>query len=106
MFVEYLIFSSNENLPDSIKEERKQSKKPDSKTRSRLRSSTIASTMIIASTTDEEEISKELEKTATILSSSRLAGTYGVGIKAVTCITAGQGEIERGEGQKKGGRHF
>ena len=62
--------------------------------------------MIIASTTDEEERSKELEKTATILSSSRLAGTYGVGIKAVTCITAGQGEIERGEGQKKGGRQM
>ena len=27
-----------------------------------------------------------------------------MGIKAVTCITTGQGEIGRGEGQKKGGK--
>ena len=27
-----------------------------------------------------------------------------MGIKAVTCITTGQGETGRGEGQKKGGR--
>ena len=50
------------------------------------------------------KISKELEKTVAILSSSRLAGTYGVEKKAVTCITPGPGEIRVGEGQKKGRR--
>ena len=59
-------------------------KKSESKHKSRRHSS---SSLLITKSVEEDAISQQMSQTAAILSNSKLAGTFGLGIKAVTSIT-------------------
>jgi ABC-type Fe3+-citrate transport system substrate-binding protein len=55
----------------------------------------------VRKTSEEDAISKQLLQTAAILSSSNLAETFGMGIKAVTSISTGLEKDEDGQGKKE-----